>query len=68
MSRARVSSCTTVPSARPQRTPPAAEPQPLVAKTPTTAITLHPAGTLGRFPTIGIDPGAIPGTKPDARY
>ena len=25
-------------------------------------------GQLGRFPTVGLDAGAIPGSRPDKRY
>ncbi len=67
MSRPRVHTCETVPSARPQRTP-AAQPA-LVAETPTTThLSRYLPGQLGRFPTIGIDPGAIPGTRPDQAH
>ncbi len=64
MSRPRVQSCETVPSARPQRTPAAPEAPPVSVPTSDTHLGRYLPGQLGRFPTIGIDPGAIPGTRP----
>ncbi len=64
MSRPRVHTCDTVPSARPQRTPAAIDAPPASSAPPAQVGRWLP-GQLGRFPTIGIDPGAIPGTRPD---
>ncbi len=68
MSRPRVQSCETVPSARPQRTPAAITAPEPSKPTSDSHLGRYLPGQLGRFPTIGIDPGAIPGTKPGARY
>ncbi len=72
MSRPRVQSCETVPSARPQRTPPSV---PQLMDTPKSPAPYHEhpgrylPGQLGRFPTVGLDAGAIPNTRPDqGRY
>lgn len=68
VSRPRVQSCETVPSARPQRTPAALDAPPPVATPTDPHIGRYLPGQLGRFPTIGIDPGAIPGTRPDQAH
>jgi hypothetical protein len=65
----RITSVTHVPRLRQQRSIAA-------AVLPSSAGSHHPVptptapgrflpGQLGRFPTVGLDPGAIPGTRPD---
>lgn len=71
----RVTSVETVPTARRQRTPPPAEPTTIdqawpkdatgYHDTPDHKVGLHVPGTLGRFPTVGIDEGAVKNTRPD---
>ena len=72
MSRPKVTSCDIVPRTRAQRS--IAQVWPVDAtgyhapSTPSQPITLHTQNTLGRFPTIGIDSGHIPHTRPDHLY
>lgn len=67
----RVRSLDSVPRYRQQRTPQAAPPVLPAAAAPAPThehygLTL--SESIGRIPTIGIDSGAMPGTRPDHRY
>jgi hypothetical protein len=69
MARVRVSVVDHTPHLRGLRTPPAPPPpEPEEFRPEPARGALLPRGYIGRFPTVGLDSGAIPGTRPDRLY
>jgi hypothetical protein len=57
-----------VPHLKRQVTPPAAPVEPTPVDAAATSNHYQPSERVGRLPAIGLDAGAIPGTRPDRSH